>query len=193
MNIKNVSIAITLIGFLIAFYGAADLFKGKVQEEKSLQKGYEVLVQSDTKKSNIRDEFSPKIGETVGILTIPRINADLPIIEGTDADELEKGVGHYGSSAYPQEKSQIILSGHRDTVFRRMGELQVGDQFIVKLPYGEFKYEFMDAKIVDADDTSVIKNTYPQEELLLTTCYPFSYLGNAPQRYVITAYPVEER
>lgn len=152
-----------------------------------------MLMKADTKNPIKKEGFAPTVGETVGILTIPSINADLPIIEGTDADELEKGVGHYGSSAYPQEKRQIILSGHRDTVFRRMGELQVGDQFIVKLPYGEFKYEFMDAKIVDADDTSVIKNTYPQEELLLTTCYPFSYLGNAPQRYVITAYPVEER
>lgn len=73
-----------------------------------------------------RDRFKPKFGEAAGILEIPKIHAELPIVEGTDADDLEKGVGHYKGSYYPNDNGQIVLSGHRDTVFRRTGELKEG-------------------------------------------------------------------
>lgn len=69
-------------------------------------------------------EFHPETGEASGILEIPEIDAELPIVEGTDADDLAKGVGHYKDSYYPGDHGQIVLSGHRDTVFRRTGELK---------------------------------------------------------------------
>lgn len=111
-------------------------------------------------------------------------------MEGTDPDDLEKGVGHYKGSAYPLQNDQIVLSGHRDTVFRSLGEVKIGDTFVIELPYGEYTYEMVDSKIVDADDTTIIKSTAPREELVITTCYPFSYVGNAPDRYIIYAKPV---
>lgn len=71
-----------------------------------------------------RKKFHPETGEASGILEIPEIDAELPIVEGTDADDLAKGVGHYKDSYYPGDHGQIVLSGHRDTVFRRTGELK---------------------------------------------------------------------
>lgn len=135
--------------------------------------------------------FNPKQGEAVGLLEIPRIEGKLPIIEGTDEDELARGVGHYKGTAYPTQKKQIVLSGHRDTVFRRMGEIKVGDTFIIHLPYGSFTYKVSSTKIVVANDRTVIQNTYPREELIVSTCYPFSFVGNAPERYIITAHPLD--
>ncbi|QHZ49231.1 class D sortase [Bacillus sp. NSP9.1] len=129
--------------------------------------------------------FKPKFGEAVGILEIPKINAELPIVEGTDADDLAKGVGLYKGSYYPNENGQIVLSGHRDTVFRRTGELRKGDQLKVLLSYGSFIYQIEKTKIVDKNDTSIITLQHDKEELVLTTCYPFSYIGNAPKRYII--------
>lgn len=106
-------------------------------------------------------------------------------MEGTDADDLEKGVGHYKDSYYPEDNGQIVLSGHRDTVFRRTGELGKGDKLEILVSYGTFTYEITGTKIVDKDDTSIITLQHDREELVLTTCYPFSYVGNAPKRYII--------
>lgn len=103
---------------------------------------------------------------------------------------IEKGVGHYKGSYYPKQNGQIVLSGHRDTVFRRTGELELGDRLEVEVPYGRYAYEIIKTKIVDQDDTSIITLQNKKEELVLTTCYPFSYIRNAPQRYIIYAKPL---
>ncbi|MCK6208151.1 class D sortase [Bacillus infantis] len=132
-----------------------------------------------------------KTGDIIGILEIPALKAELPIIKGTDEEELEKGVGHYAGTVFPGQKDQILLSGHRDTVFRKIGELKMGDELVVKMPYGDFTYEIIDSFIVDADDTTVIKPTAPEEILTLSTCYPFYFVGSAPERYILTAKRVE--
>jgi sortase A len=133
-----------------------------------------------------------KTGDIIGILEIPILKAELPIIEGTDEKELEKGVGHYAGTVFPGQNDQILLSGHRDTVFRKIGELKMGDELVVKMPYGDFIYEIIDSFIVDADDTTVIKPTAPEEILTLSTCYPFYFVGSAPDRYILTAKRVED-
>uniref|UniRef100_UPI00301AD7D0 class D sortase n=1 Tax=Oceanobacillus massiliensis TaxID=1465765 RepID=UPI00301AD7D0 len=107
-------------------------------------------------------------------------------------DELAKGVGHYAGTAYPEQNDQIVLSGHRDTVFRRMGELLIGDILTIKLSYGEFSYKISETKVVDADDRTIIV-PHDKEVLTLTTCYPFSFIGSAPERYIITALPVSQK
>ncbi|MEH7116592.1 class D sortase [Neobacillus vireti] len=129
----------------------------------------------------------PKIGATVGILKIPKIKAELAIVEGTDPDDLEKGVGHYKGSYFPGDKGQIVLSGHRDTVFRKLGELKIGNHLTIQMPYGNYSYEITRTKIVKSTDKSIITLQKQQEELILTTCYPFHYVGNAPKRYIIYA------
>jgi sortase A len=135
--------------------------------------------------------FEPGQGDVAGVLHVPKIDAELPIVEGTDASDLAKGVGHYKGTAYPLQHDQIVLSGHRDTVFRNMGEVDVGDTFVVEMPYGSFTYKVENTKIVDKDDLTVIVPTSPEEVLTVTTCYPFSYVGDAPERFVWTAVPVE--
>lgn len=136
-----------------------------------------------------RAKFQPEDDEVIGILEIPKINAKLPVIEGTEEQMLKRGVGHYTSSAFPLDGEQILLSGHRDTVFRKFGQLSIGDRFIVELPYGRFEYEMRKSEIVESDDTTVIRSM-GEEVLTISTCYPFRYVGDAPQRYIIYAYPV---
>ncbi|OLO38830.1 class D sortase [Alkalihalophilus pseudofirmus] len=189
---KVISYLFIIGGLTLLIYGGYQYFQTQSAQKESLASAYELLekneIDEETKPSI--DDFDPQMGETAGILSIPAIEAELPIVEGTDEDELEKGVGHYKGTAWPTENDQIVLSGHRDTVFRRMGELEIGDQFIIKLPYGEFAYEIESTKIVDADDRTIIGSTAPDEVLVVTTCYPFSYVGNAPDRYIIYAKPV---
>ncbi|PAD77401.1 class D sortase [Paenibacillus campinasensis] len=137
-----------------------------------------------------RTEFRPELGEAIGVLYVPQLDVELPIVEGTDDEMLERGVGHYTSTALPSDNEQILLSGHRDTVFRDFDQLSVGDRFVVKLPYGVFEYEIQSTDIVDKDDTTVIR-PMGTEVLVVSTCYPFRYLGNAPERFIFYAYPVD--
>lgn len=172
----------------------AEILLGHVEEEEPAALVEKIEVQEPVEQESIEDKrrkFTPNDHEVIGILQIPKIEAKLPIIEGTEADMLAKGVGHYKTTAFPTDDEQILLSGHRDTVFRNFDQLEVGDRFIVELPYGTFEYEMRETEIVDEDDTTVIR-PMGEEVLTLTTCYPFRYLGNAPQRYIIYAYPVIE-
>lgn len=178
-------------GFILVGYALYHIWDGNNQVEKRMEEAKE-MVEQNNKESQI-DPFSLSYqkGETIGILSIPKLKKELPIIEGTDAEELEKGVGHYIGTAYPLQNDQIVLSGHRDTVFRNFGELETGDTFIVELEYGKFKYDIYKIDIVSADDTTVIRSTAPDEILTVTTCYPFHYIGNAPKRAIFYAKPVE--
>jgi sortase A len=182
-----------LIGGGLVLFSLQEMYAQEKKTKASLAQAQERVQNEENKdeKSVLQTEQPKDIsfeqGEAIGILKIPRLKAELPIIEGTDEDELEKGVGHYSTTVLPGQPDQILLSGHRDTVFRSLGELQIGDIFEISMPYGEFTYEITDSKIVEADDTTVIRSTSPNEILTVSTCYPFSYVGNAPSRYILNA------
>jgi sortase A len=128
----------------------------------------------------------PKVGDVIGSLTIPRINSKIAIIEGTGSKELKRGVGHYVGSVVPGVSDNSVLAGHRDSVFRRLGEVKIGDLITVKNDYGTFVYEVHKIRIVKANDRTVIVPT-KDAVLTLSTCYPFRFIGNAPKRYVVQA------
>mgnify|MGYP006051967129 FL=1 len=188
-----------LIGFSIIGVGLAlvslslyELYETKTSTEKALAIAKTVIasqpeVQKDSEGQPIAQDYQQD--DVIGILTIPKLDETYPIIAGTEEEMLAKGVGHYPTTALPGEKEQILLSGHRGTVFQRLGELIAGDRFIIDMGYGKFEYEMRETQIVAADDTTVIKPR-GEEVLTLSTCYPFSYIGSAPDRYIIYAYPV---
>jgi sortase A len=128
----------------------------------------------------------PSEGEVIGSLSIPALKQKLPIIEGTSEDDLKRGVGHFGQSVLPGEQDNCVLSGHRDTVFTGLGKLKIGDRLITQTSAGTFTYEISRIRIVHKDDTTVI---VPADHAVLTvsTCYPFHFIGAAPDRYVLIA------
>jgi sortase A len=133
----------------------------------------------------------PKTGDEIGQLYIPKLDASLPIYEGTSEDELDLGVGHFADSVLPGEKDNSVLAGHRDTVFRKLGEVGLGDLLIVKTSAGKFEYKVSKVRIVKKDDRTVIVPK-PSATLTVSTCYPFSYIGAAPERYILVAYLASE-
>jgi sortase A len=128
----------------------------------------------------------PKKGDRVGTLSIPALNKTLPIIEGTDTAQLKLGVGHFIGSVLPGTNDNCVLSGHRDTVFTGLGTLKIGDRFIVQTAAGTFTYEIKRSRIVHKDDRTVIVPT-DHAVLTVTTCYPFNFVGSAPDRYILSA------
>lgn len=135
--------------------------------------------------------FTAAMNEAFATLEIPKLNRTFPVVEGTDADSLDRGVGHLTKSVFPGQGEQIVLSGHRDTVFRDFNKIEIGDLFIVNMPYGTFTYQIKDTEIVNEDDTTVIRKM-GEEVLVVTTCYPFDFLGSATQRFIIYAYPYDK-
>jgi sortase A len=172
-------------GYLMFKFGSEKTMisdKEKVQAKESVQK--------ESSANNPLYAVRPKMGEKMGELRIPKLNASLPIYHGTNEDELEKGVGHFADSVLPGEKDNSVLSGHRDTVFRKLGEVSKGDTLIVETIAGIFTYKVRKVRIVDEDDRSVIIST-PRATLTVSTCYPFTFVGAAPDRYVLIAYLVK--
>ncbi|GAA4072254.1 class D sortase [Amphibacillus indicireducens] len=188
---KKLATLLMIIGIAFLGVGIYQYVNIQIAEKKTHSEAEELLARAYA-EPNKEIIFEPEIGDAIGLLNIDKIDASIAIIEGTDPEELKHGVGHMAQTALPGENDQILLSGHRDTVFTRLGEVEIGDIIEIKLPYGTFEYEMVDSIIVSADDTSVIGSTAPNEELVISTCYPFGYIGSAPDRYVIYAVPVEK-
>lgn len=125
-------------------------------------------------------------GDVIGEISFPSLNKKTAILEGTDPQQLKKGAGHYTGSAAIGSIGNSVLAGHRDTVFRKLGELKIHDLIEVETMDGKFVYEITGSTIVDGDERGAIK---PSEDSILTlvTCYPFSYVGPAPDRYLLSA------
>lgn len=125
-------------------------------------------------------------GDIIGEIYFPRLDKRVAILEGTGRPQLKKGAGHYAGSADIGAEGNSVLAGHRDTVFRGLGNLQIKDLIELETADGKFIYEVTGSLIVDGDERGAIK---PSQTPVLTliTCYPFSYVGSAPDRYLLSA------
>jgi sortase A len=128
----------------------------------------------------------PKLGDRIGTITLPSLKLSWPIYEGTTDAELAKGVGHYVQSVLPGETDNAVLSGHRTTVFNRLGQLKVGEKILVKTKAGTFTYQIRKFRTVMRTNKTVIVPT-ETAVLTLTTCYPFNNIGNTVRAYVVIA------
>ncbi|WP_442599673.1 class D sortase [Neobacillus sp. D3-1R] len=173
-------------GFFFITLAGYQIVKSSFVQTKTLSTAIKEVRERETALLDDQAE-TVKNGEVLGVLELPTLNEKLPIVKGVTEEALEKGVGYYEGTALPNQHDQIVLSGHRDTVFKRLGKLKIGDELVVEMPYGSFTYIIEETFIVEANDRTVIHSTAPVEKLTLTTCYPFHYVGNAPQRYIINA------
>lgn len=127
----------------------------------------------------------------VGRIEIPRLDVAAVVREGVDAQTLRRAVGHVPGTAFPGEKGNAALAGHRDTFFRGLRSVQTGDSVRVVAPSGTFEYKVESMKIVTPKDVGVLDDT-DQPVLTLVTCYPFNYIGHAPKRFIVRARLVSE-
>ncbi len=131
-------------------------------------------------------KVQPALGAHIGTITFPTLKLSWPIFEGTESKELNAGVGHFSQSVLPGVSDNSVLSGHRSTVFNRLGELKVGDPIYVRTSAGTFTYVVAEHRIVLRTDRSVIVPK-PSATLTLTTCWPFNNVGVTIRAYVVTA------
>jgi sortase A len=125
-------------------------------------------------------------GSAIGRLEIPRLGVSVIIRTGSDARTLQLAVGHIPGTAFPGDDGNVGLAGHRDTFFRRLRDIRNDDEIRVTTSDGVFAYRVERTSVVKPKDVWVLRPTgYPA--LTLVTCYPFTYIGNAPERFIVRA------
>jgi sortase A len=134
----------------------------------------------------------PLRGDALGKLLIPSIGVSEYVVEGTDADNLRKGPGHYPDTPLPGQHGTSAIAGHRTTYgapFRNLDKLEKNDRIVVELPYGTFVYRVDRTQIVD-DGALWVTKRVGHDQLVLTACHP---LYSAAQRIVAFARLTERR
>ncbi len=130
-------------------------------------------------------------GAVIGRIEIPRVGLSAMIADGCEPETLRRAVGHVPATARPGESGNVCLAAHRDSYFRRLRELGEGDAVRLTTPGGFFDYEVISTSVVDPDRRDVLRPTR-EPTLTLITCYPFHYVGPAPDRFVVRARAVGE-
>jgi sortase A len=133
-----------------------------------------------------RDSLSTKTDLPLAILHIPKIALEVPVFNGTDDLTLNRGVGRILGTAQIGQAGNFGIAGHRDGFFRGLKDVARDDIVELILPDRTDLYVITQMQIVSPDDVSVLAPT-PTPTLTLVTCFPFYYVGDAPQRYIVTA------
>jgi sortase A len=125
-------------------------------------------------------------GEAIGRLEIPRIGLSAIVAHGDDEQTLTVAVGHLPDTPLPWQEGNAALAGHRDTFFRPLSRIRLGDDIRLLTPRGAFRYRVTRHTIVNPDEVWVL-NPSAGAALTLITCYPFDFIGSAPRRFVVHA------
>ena len=126
-------------------------------------------------------------GSVLGRIEIPRVGVSSLVLEGVTGATLRRGVGHIGGTPLPRLPGNLGLAGHRDSVFRGLKDIRKGDAITLDTLDGTYRYVVDWAQVVDPDDIGVLAVSN-QPVLTLVTCYPFYYVGSAPERFVVRAH-----
>ncbi len=129
-------------------------------------------------------------GAPVGRLEIPALNLSVMVFEGDGDSILARGAGHIPETAWPGVPGNAGIAAHRDTFFRRLEKVRVGDEVVLTTLAGPYCYRVQSIRVVGPDDVQVLAST-ATETLTLVTCYPFHYIGSAPYRFVVRAQRIE--
>lgn len=129
----------------------------------------------------------PEPGTIIGRVDIPRIKLSAAVAEGDDEKTLGKAVGHLPDTPLPWDRrGNVAFAAHRDGLFRPLEKIRLDDDIRVVTARGEYHYRVKKTHIVNPDDVWVVAPT-DTPTITLITCYPFSFVGNAPRRFIVQA------
>ena len=125
-------------------------------------------------------------GEVIGEIQIRRLGLTAVVAQGESAATLQRAVGHLSDTALPGELGNVVLAGHRDTFFRPLKNIREGDAITLKTQEGDFEYLVESSAVVRPSNIEVLEPSGGRT-LTLITCFPFSYVGSAPDRFIVRA------
>ena len=133
-------------------------------------------------EQSLAEYFDPPLA----VLRISKVHLEVPVLDGTDDLTLNRGVGHIVGTDRPGESGTIGIAGHRDGFFRALKDIGPGDTIELVTPKRVVTYVVDQIVLVRPDDVSVLQPR-SRPSLTLVTCYPFYFVGSAPQRYIVQA------
>ena len=125
-------------------------------------------------------------GPPVAVLSIDHLGIEVPVYDGTSEDVLKRGVGRIEGTARVDHEGNLGIAGHRDSFFRPLKDIEIGDMMELQTGDGIVTYAVSSIEIVEPEDVFVLAPT-SERTLTLVTCYPFYYVGHAPKRYIVKA------
>ena len=194
-----ISLIVALLVILVLVLAINYFFGARIEEVVTLTNM--VSVNSENKEivqETVLDEEKkiknyPEFGKEYATIEIPKIDKKLPVYFGDSLDILKNGVGHFSGSFFPGEGGSIIYMAHNSAkYFRRLGELQIGNEIIVTTSYGKYTYKIYDMQLIKETEGDKLEIQDQKEILMVYTCYPFINIGHATQRYVVFAELVKE-
>ena len=129
---------------------------------------------------------APAVGALIARLDAPSVHMSTSVLEGSDDGTLSRGAGHIEDTPFPGQPGNIGIAGHRDTVFRPLRHVKVGDPLQITTADRTYQYRISKTLIVGPDDVYVLDPT-ARPTVTLVTCYPFDFIGHAPKRFIVQA------
>jgi sortase A len=148
--------------------------------------GVDTSLWSDKRIRAYNESLSRAFGVPLAVLSIPKIHLKVPVFEGTDDATLDRGAGRITGTARPGKAGNLGVAGHRDGFFRGLKDVTAGDEIKLALPDGEATYVVDQITVVTPQDVSVLQPR-PIPSITLVTCFPFYFVGSAPERYIVSA------
>jgi len=141
---------------------------------------------SEQRKAAYQHALSKEAGETLAILRIESAGIEVPVFDSTSKTALNRGSGHVAGTALPGTRGNTAIAGHRDGFFRGLKDISVGAEIELATLQGQQRFRVSEILIVDPLDVSVLS---PTDETMITliTCYPFYFVGPAPERFIVRA------
>jgi len=133
-----------------------------------------------------RESLLVDMDAPLALLRIPRLEIEVPVFSGTDDLVLNRGVGWIAGTAPPGQAGNIGIAGHRDGFFRPLKDVALGDEIVLETTDGSTTYVVEKLHIVDPTDVWVLEPT-TSPSVTLVTCYPFYFVGSAPNRFIVRA------
>jgi sortase A len=141
---------------------------------------------SKKRVAEYEDSLAKHLDPPLAVLRISKLQLEVPVLEGTDDLTLNRGVGHILGTGRPGDEGNVGIAGHRDGFFRALKDIGPGDTIELQTTRGTDRYTVDQIVLVRPNDVSILQPR-PVRSLTLVTCYPFYFIGSAPQRYIVQA------
>jgi LPXTG-site transpeptidase (sortase) family protein len=180
---RLLALLFVLVGFILIGGSALALFWSD-----ELQRIYVPSLPSIERHSGKDSTLTPEAedGSPIGLIEIPRLGLSSVVLEGDDTAALLLGVGHLSDTPLPWHGGNTVFAAHRDTFFRPLAHIRKGDVIKFSTANAAFEYVVKELKVVEPTAVEVLEPT-SAATLTLITCFPFDYIGLAPQRFIVRA------
>jgi len=184
--IRWTRLVLLMVGVLALSYVGLTLLDARIYQENA-ELTLEEQIQAQETHETAPPKLTTKEGDILGRIEIPKIGLSVVVLEGTTSQTLQHGVGHIKGTALPGEPGNVGIAGHRDTYFRGLKDIRANDEIQIETIAGITRYEVDWIQITVPSDVAIVSSA-TDSALTLVTCYPFHYVGAAPERYVVHAH-----